>query len=197
MQIYGLTGGIASGKSEAAKRFAECGVPVIDADRVGHEVIGPGGVAEAGVKEAFGDAVYTDGQVDREKLGALVFADEGARKRLNALVHPAIGAEVASRCAMLMDEGRKAVIVEAALLAEHGELEPYLTGLILVLSARETRLGRLTGVRGMPREDAERRMDAQTPPGEKVSLARWVLENEGSLDDLRLKVDEVAEEILR
>ncbi|MBN2307585.1 MAG: dephospho-CoA kinase [Candidatus Hydrogenedentes bacterium] len=196
MRIYGLTGGIASGKSEAARRFEERGIPVLDADGIGHEAIAPGGAATEEVVAAFGPDILTDGQVDRAKLGAFVFSDPEARARLNAIVHPAVQGEVARRCGRLAEAGERAAIVEAALLAEGGRLEPFLSGLILVIASREIRLKRLCEKRLLSREEAIRRLDCQTPPESKLALARWVLDNNGSVEDLVGQVDSVAGEIL-
>ena len=111
MDLYGLTGGIASGKTAAARLFAGHGLATIDADRVGHDVIAPGGAAAAAVVDAFGESVTTDGVIDREKLGARVFDDPAALQRLNALTHPVIFAEIGRRCQQLTEQGdRKSVV---------------------------------------------------------------------------------------
>lgn len=195
MQVYGLTGGIASGKTEAARRFAARGIPVIDADQAGHEAIAPGGAAEAAVLAAFGPDVCAHGRIDRDRLGALVFRDAGARARLNAIVHPVIIESVSRRCAQLADDGAENVIVEAALLGEHGEKAPWLAGLILVLSPTTVRVQRLVASRGLSEEEAWRRITAQTPPESKRSIADWVIENDGDIAALYAQVDAVAEVI--
>lgn len=195
MQIYGLTGGIGSGKSEVAARLAERGIPVIDADLVGHEVLEPGGPAADPVTAAFGEGVLTEGRIDREKLAAVVFDDEEARNKLNAIVHPFIGMIIAERCAEFVQEGRSAIVVEATLLAEDGRREPWLDGLILVLSREDVRLARLDAKREMDPADARKRMAAQTPPEQKASLAGYVIENNGTLEELRVAADKVAEAI--
>lgn len=191
LRIYGLTGGLGSGKSEAGRRFAHHGIPVIDADRIGHDVIAPGGAAEQAVKEAFGEAVLTSGTIDREKLAARIFSDEAARRRLNELVHPLIARTIAMQCGELAGKGHERVIVEAALLAENGRREEWLDGLILVLCSLEERLHRLESSRGIPREAAERRMAAQTPPERKMDAADWIIDNSGTLEALHERVDEV------
>lgn len=191
--LYGLTGGIASGKSEVARRFVAARLPVLDADDIGHELMMPGGAAEQEVISVFGERILTNGRVDREKLAAIVFGDAEARARLNAVMHPMIRREILRRCAALAQEGHKAAIVNAALIAEDGRRDPWLDGLVLVISSRETRLLRLTAQRGMTREEAQRRLDAQTPPERKLALADWVIENEGDLEALYARADEVAE----
>lgn len=195
MRIYGLTGGTGSGKSAAARHFETLGIPVIDADRVGHEVIEPGGTAEEAVLAAFGDDVVTDNAIDREKLGALVFRDPVARETLNGIVHPAIRLEMANRCAQYAEAGHDVVIIDAALLAENGTLDDYFAGLILVLAPLDTRIARLTGPRAIPEDEVRRRIAAQRPPEDKVALARWVIENSGTLDELHDHVARISGEL--
>lgn len=192
MKIYGLTGGIASGKSEAARRFRELAVPVIDADKIGHALIEPGGAAEAEVLAAFGGDILSDGRIDRAKLGQRVFADRAELEKLNAIVHPAIKAEVARRAAALAEEGHEFVVIDAALLGEGGKIAGYIDGLALVLAPVATRLERLVQQRGCTEAEAKRRIEAQTPPERKIPLADWIIQNDGTLDALRARVDDVA-----
>ena len=195
MRIFGLTGGTGSGKSEAARRFVEHGFAVIDADAVGHEAIAPGGAAEPEVLRAFGESIVTDGAIDRAKLGALVFGDPEARRRLNAIVLPAIGMAIAMRCAALAEAGQEITIIDAALIAENGRKEEYLNGLVLVTCPIEERVRRLVTYRGIAEEEARRRIAAQTPPENKLALADWVIENTSSKEALRARVDTVAREM--
>jgi dephospho-CoA kinase len=195
MRIYGLTGGTGSGKSEAARRFEMRGIPVIDADAIGHEVIAPGGAAEKAVIQAFGPGIVTDGAVDRAKLGARVFSDTAARQQLNAIVHPAIAFEIAMRCAALADQGHDAVIVDAALIAENRRKEDYLSGLMVVTCPAEERVRRLVAHRGIEEAEARRRIAAQTPPEEKLALADWVIDNSGTKEALHARVDAIAGEL--
>lgn len=195
MKIYALTGGIAAGKSEASRRFEELGIPVIDSDRIGHETLEPGGSAEKQVVEEFGEGILAEGRIDRAKLGAIVFADPAALKRLNALVHPAVGREIASQTAKLEEEGHDAAIIEAALHAEDGKLRERFAGLIVVDCPREERIRRLEASRGMTEEEAVRRIEAQTPPEAKLHLARWVILNTGDIAHLHDRVDEIVKEL--
>lgn len=194
MRIYGLTGGTGSGKSEAASRFATHGFPIIDADAIGHEVIAHRGAAEKEVIDAFGPGILTDGAVDRVKLGAQVFRNDEARKKLNEIVHPAIGMAIAMRCAALAED-HDLVIIDAALIAENGKKEEYLSGLILVLCPDGLRVQRLVARRGIDEAEARRRIAAQTPPEKKLALADWVIDNSGEIDALHARVDEIAEEL--
>lgn len=195
IRIYGLTGGTGSGKSAAAARFKHHGIPVIDADKIGHTLLARGGGAFQQVADAFGTGILTGGEIDRAKLGALVFADEAARQKLNAIIHPLIFQVVSRRCAELVRHGHNTVIIDAALLAEGGKREPWLDGLILVTAPPEIRAARLIAVRGFTPEDAQKRINAQSDPDLKKPLADWVVDNSGAIEDLYARIDAIAGEI--
>ncbi len=195
MKIYGITGGIGAGKSEAARLFVECGIPVIDADRIGHEVLEPGGAAERAVIEAFGPGIVEGGRIDRKKLAEVVFRDRAALQRLNSLTHPAVLAEIGRRTAELAQARHRAAIIEAALHAEDGRVPEWMAGLILVECPAEMRLARLRERRGMTDAEARARLAAQTPPEKKAALARWIIQNDAGLDRLRDEVERVAREL--
>jgi dephospho-CoA kinase len=195
MRIYGLTGGIGSGKSEAARRFEALGLPVIDADRIGHEAIEPGGAAERGVIEAFGEGILTGGRIDRKKLAERVFGDLAALDRLNRLTHPAVAQEIARRTADLADAGHQVAIIEAALHAEDGKLAEWLSGLVLITCPEQTRIERLVRDRGMSPVEARARIASQTPPETKAPLAKWIIRNDGDFDRLQKQVERVAREL--
>ncbi len=179
----------------AAKRFAERGVPVLDADAMGHAAIAPGGAAEQPVIDAFGNSITTDGKISRDKLAALVFDDAEALTRLNAIVHPAVFAQIGARLRTLGEEGHSAVLVEAALWAENGKREDWQDGLILVLCNEKERLRRLIHDRGMTQELARQRMARQRAPEKKIPLAHWLVENEGTKEELFDQVDAIVEQI--
>ena len=195
MKIIGLTGGTGSGKSTAARRFEERGIPVIDADRIGHELIAPGGAAEASVIAAFGDDIVESGTIDRAKLGAKVFASDDARLKLNAIVHPALFAEIARRAMAHAESGAEAVMVDAALLAENGSKDAWLAGLVLVDAPVEVRVQRLREGRGIDEAESRRRIAAQTDPESKRAAADWIIDNGSGLEALYAQVDAVAEAI--
>lgn len=197
MKLIGLIGGIASGKSEAARHLRKHGFPVIDADQIGHELIAPGGAAESAVREAFGEEIVLCGTIDRARLAARVFNDATERKRLNDIVHPAIFMEIGRRCAEYARQGHPAAIVDAALLCENRVREPWLDRVILILAARDKRMHRMVALRGMTTEDAEHRMNAQTPPESKIPLADWTINNDGSLDEFLQEVDDIIKAIDR
>lgn len=191
MKTYGLTGGIGSGKSRAAQRFAQQGIPTIDIDAIGHAAIGPNGTAAQSVIETFGTDILSCGTIDRQALGEIVFSDQKALATLNQLVHPAIAQELQRQCATLADEGHDAIIIEAALLGEKMQFEPWLDGLILILCSESIRVRRLVSSGRMNASQAKQRIAAQVSPESKRNLAKWVIENEGSEDDLMLQVDEI------
>ncbi len=195
VRIIGITGGTGAGKTEVARHFEELGFPIIDADRIGHEVLEPGGEAVSAVLDAFGPEILTAGRIDRKKLGARVFADPATRQRLNAIAHPCIKREIKRRVKALAAQGHRTVILDAALIAESGERERCLDGLILVTSPEGLRIQRLMKARGLAREEAVARIRAQTPPEKKLALADWVLDNEGSVADLHRRVERLAMEL--
>jgi dephospho-CoA kinase len=197
MRIFGITGGIGAGKSEAARAFERRGIPVIDADSVGHAVIEPGGAAHDAVLRVFGNGILAnDGSIDRARIAARAFADPDACRQLNAITHPAIYAEIARRCVELGEQGAQTVIVEAALLGERGTVNPMFEGLILVSCPVQERIRRITGPpRCMDRAEAERRIAAQSDPESKRPLAKWVIENGGDLENLQHQVGAIVAEL--
>ncbi len=196
MKIYGLTGGIGSGKSEVARILSQEGIPVIDADAIGHAVLEPDGAGFQKVLGVFGEHILTGGRIDRAKLSARVFADASLRQTLNSIVHPLIQNEIARECAALAGRGHELIVVEAALIGENGKIDPFLNGLILVTCPQETRLQRLVHNRGMTLEEAQRRIAAQALPESKLALCDHVIDNSGEIEATRKRVLELAKELL-
>jgi dephospho-CoA kinase len=191
--LIGLTGNIATGKSAVAHILAELGAGVIDADLVSHEVMQPGGPAYGLVLDAFGaDILAADGTIDRVRLGAIVFRDEEALRRLEAAVHPATITEVSRRIAAAQEP---AVVVEAIKLIEAAMHRAY-DSLWVVTAPRALQIERLMATRGLSKEDAALRVDAQPPQAEKVAVADVVIVNDGDLDDLKRKVEAAWAQIL-
>jgi dephospho-CoA kinase len=188
--IVGLTGGIGAGKSTVAAILAELGARVIDADRIGHEVYRPGTEGHRRVAEAFGPGVVAaDGTIDRRALGAVVFADPGARARLNAIVHPLLAAEVARRIAAARAEGFTApIVVEAAILLEAG-WQSLVDRIWVVSTAPENAIARVMASRDLTRAEVERRLGAQMPDAERRGLADVVIENDRTPAALRTEVE--------
>ncbi len=189
MKTIGLTGGIATGKSTAAAMLRELGAEVIDADQVSRDVTAPGSPGLAAVVEAFGEGVLAaDGALDRKALGALVMGDPAARKRLEGITHPLIGATIMGRLKALADAGEPAAVVEAALMVETGSWRLY-SELWVVTCAPEIQLARLMARQGFSAEEARRWIASQLPLAEKEAVATRVLRNEGALQALRAQVE--------
>ena len=189
-RVIGLTGGIGSGKSTVSAMLADLGARVVDADKIGHFVYRPGSEGFRAVVDAFGAGIVAaDGTIDRARLGAIVFADADARARLNAIVHPLIGAELAARISAARDDGYDGpVVVEAAILIEAG-WRAIVDQLWVVSVRRETAIERVVASRGVSRADVERRLDAQLSDAERRHQADVVIENDGGVDALRAQVE--------
>jgi dephospho-CoA kinase len=192
MLRVGLTGGIGSGKSEVSKRLGALGAVVVDADKAAREVVEPGTAGLARIAETFGPGVLrADGSLDRAKLADIVFADEEARGRLNAIVHPLVREHMrAAEAAAIQTGGDDAVIVhDVPLLAEGGRGGQF--DLVIVVDVPpEVQVERLAG-RGMPEEQARARMSAQATRERRLATADIVIDNSGSLADLDRCVAEV------
>ncbi|RKN50697.1 dephospho-CoA kinase [Micromonospora endolithica] len=195
MLMVGLTGGIGSGKSAVSARLAERGAVLIDADVVAREVVGPGTEGLAAIVDTFSARVLgPDGTLDRAALGATVFADEPARRRLEAIIHPRVRARTAELAAAA---ARDAVVVnDVPLLVEVG-LAPSYHLVVVVQTEVATRLERLARDRGMDRAEAERRIAAQADDARRRAAADVVLTNDGSLADLHAAVDALWDSRLR
>jgi dephospho-CoA kinase len=199
MYLVGLTGGIASGKSTVSALLAEKGAGIIDADRIGHEIILRGREGYRQVVEAFGDGILgEDGEISRPRLAALVFGDREKVKRLNAITHPLIGEEMYRRMeGFRLDKGEGAIVVyDAALLIESGARD-LLDILVVVAADPQVQIARLERDRDMPAEEAHRRISSQLDLEDKLALADYIIENEGSLEDLEKKVDVMWSDISR
>jgi dephospho-CoA kinase len=190
MQRIGLTGGIAAGKSVVARRFTELGAVVVDADELSRLVVQPGTSGYDEVVAAFGaEVVAPGGDLDRGALGRLVFADDDARRRLEAIVHPQVRRLAAEREAAAAAADPNAVVVhDIPLLVETGQADSF--GVVVVVAAPASqRVDRLVRLRGMARTDAEARVAAQASDDEREAAADVVLDGTGSDDNLRSQVD--------
>ncbi|MGZ3405829.1 MAG: dephospho-CoA kinase [Polyangia bacterium] len=196
MRVIGLTGGIASGKSTAARTLADLGARIVDADQVARDVVAPGQPALAEIARSFGkEMLQPDGTLDRKRLGAVIFADADKRRALNAITHPRIAAETQARLAQLRAEGVPVAVYEAALLVENG-IHHGLDGLIVVACDEATQLARLMGRDGYVEADARARIAAQAPMADKIAAATWVVDTSGPLADTKKQLARVWEEIL-
>lgn len=183
----GLTGGIASGKSEALKAFEAAGAEAVSLDQLAHSLCRKGGPAYGPVVRAFGSEVLgPDGEIDRRRLGELVFRRPGLRRRLEAATHPPILREMRRR---LQACRRPVAVVDAPLLFEAG-LEKDFDVTVLIHAGQRTRLRRMRSRDGLGRAAALRRVRAQMPMARKERLADIVLPNEGGLGPLRRRVRE-------
>ena len=185
----GLVGGIASGKSTVAEFLRERGWAIVDADKVAHEIYAPGTRTVQAIRSIFGAGVILpDGSVDRKALGAIVFADPAALKRLEALVHPATRLLIAQR----MDEevarcGK--VVLEMTLQYRWPEIASTLGIVIGVRCPDGIRLDRLVARSGLDRQEALRRLAAQVPQEQILAPATHVLDNAGTVDELKRGID--------
>jgi dephospho-CoA kinase len=191
----GLTGGIACGKSEVRARLARAGLHTLDLDEVAHEVMAPGGSAYADVVAAFGPQMLdAGGAIDRKALGAVVFRDEGARQRLNRIVHPRVWAEE-TRFAARWSHDRDAVVVtDAALLVESG-LHLRFDRLVVVHCPPDVQIRRLMARDGIDEAAAWSRLHAQMPIEEKRLFGHYRVETAGSLEQTWAAADDLAREL--
>lgn len=192
MQRIGLTGGIAAGKSVAARRFAELGAVVVDSDVLAREALAPGSAGLDAVVEEFGaDVLDAQGALDRAALGRRVFADDEARRRLEAIVHPVVRRLSAEREAAAAATDPAAVVVhDIPLLVETGQADTFHV-VVVVHAPALLRVERLVRLRGMEREDAEARVGAQADDDTRLAAADVVLDGTGSEADLRTQVDDL------
>ncbi len=187
--IVGLTGGIGSGKSAVADRFAALGIPVIDADVIAHELTGPDGAAMAAIRAAFGDEVVAaDGRLDRAAMRRQAFADADARRRLEAILHPMIRLEGERRSRAALAAGAPYVILVVPLLVESGGYRDRVDRVLVVSCANDVRIARVAARSGLSRAEVEAIMAAQASDAERLAAADDVIDNGGSLADLAERV---------
>ena len=189
MKTIGLTGGIGAGKSTVSQILSELGAFVIDADKVGHEIYLPGKEAWQQVTAAFGrDILAPDQTIDRKKLGALIFGNDEARKKLNGIVHPLMFQDIDRRIKAKRAEGfTHPIVVEAAILIEANWL-PLADEVWLVVTNKTAVIDRVATQRGMAAKDTEARIASQISDSERRKHAQVVIENDGSLEELRKKI---------
>jgi dephospho-CoA kinase len=197
VHVFGLTGGLASGKGVVSARFAARGVPVINADELARAVVVPGSAGLSAIVEAFGPAVLADGgALDRKKLAAHVFAEPEARKRLEAITHPRIQELMRKRVAELGRRGAELACYEAPLLVEVGSADK-LRPLVVVAATEEHQIERARRRDAMSEVEARRRIRAQLPLAEKTKVADFVIDNDGSVTDAEADADRVLDAICR
>ena len=189
----GLTGGVASGKSTVSAILAELGAVVIDADALAREVVARGTPGLDAVVAEFGPALLTpEGDLDRPAMGRLVFGDEGARKRLEAIIHPLVIERMAALEAAADEDD--VVVHDIPLLAEGGRADTF-DAVVVVDAPRDLQVERMLSERGWTREDAESRIAAQATREQRRAIATHVIDNNGSLEELRARVEAVFDEL--
>lgn len=190
VRIYGLTGGIASGKSTVARLLREHGAHVVDADLLARAVVAPGSEALQEIEAHFGSQMLLpSGELDRKALGAVVFADPSARAELDAITHPRIAQAGHDAMAALAQQGESLAFYEAALLVENN-LQHDMDGLIVVAIPRDVQLQRLQARDEIDLDEAQARLEAQLPLADKLLVANFVIDNVGS-------ESETAEQVLK
>jgi dephospho-CoA kinase len=195
VHLFGLTGGIASGKSTVAARLRARGVPVIDADELAREVVAAGTDGLRAIVAAFGEGVLDGaGALDRKALAQVAFSDDAARKVLNGITHPRIAQLTAERAAAIGATGEPLACYEAALLVENGVADMF-RPLVVVACPEAVQLARVLTRDDASREDALARIRAQKPLPEKVAAADYVIETTGTLEENREKTDAVLRSI--
>jgi len=196
MLLVALTGGIASGKSTVARRLAEHGAVIVDADQVARQIVEPGEPALARIVEEFGPGVLAaDGSLDRPALGAVVFGDPEGRLKLNAITHPAVSERSHALFAAAAAADPDAVVVyDVPLLVEAGRIDEF--DLVVVVHApAETRITRMIEHRGMTREEAQRRLSSQATDAERLAVADVVIDADGTLDETLIQADALWENL--
>jgi dephospho-CoA kinase len=190
-----VTGGIATGKSVVLAELAACGAPIVDADLLVHEALRAGTPAAAAIRARFGDAVIaTGGDVDRARLGAIVFQDGQARRDLEGILHPAVYREIEAWMRAQADAGALVAVAEIPLLFETG-YEGDFDCVVVTACDEDEQVRRAVGRAGASEADARRRIAAQWPLAEKVRRADFVIRTEGTLEATRQATRSVWEAI--
>ena len=193
MFVIGLTGSIGTGKSEAARQLEALGASIISADEVGHEAYTPNTEAWEQVIAAFGDDILQDdGDIDRRKLGAIVFSDPSQLEKLNQIMHPRMARMVADKIEVLRDQGVNVVVVEAALLFEAG-WDTLVEEVWVTDSPEHIVIGRLKERNGLSEEEAKKRINSQMGRAERIERSDFVINNSGDMADLGSAIKELWE----
>ena len=193
MLVIGLTGSIGTGKSEAARYLAQLGAEVIDADQVGHEAYTPQSEAWHNVVGAFGKEILdSNGEIDRKKLGAIVFSNPDQLSRLNQIMHPLMARMVAEKIEDLRGQGVEVAVVEAALLFEAG-WDSLVEEVWVTDSSEDLVIQRLSERSGLTQEEARKRISSQMDRFERLSRADLVIDNSGDIAAMESTIDEMWE----
>jgi len=197
MFLIAVTGGIATGKSAVCKVFRDNGVPVIDADLIARQVVDIGTAAWKRIKAEFGESVFKDnGEVDRIKLGQLVFSDIEKRKLLNYITHPEIHRTIYMQILKHFLRGANFVVLDLPLLFETGILFPYIHKIITVTCEEDIQLTRLMDRNGLSEADAKKRIAAQMPIEKKCEQSHFIVDNSSGQVDTEEQVLKILELLL-
>lgn len=181
--IIGLTGSIATGKSTVSRMLKEKGYPIVDADEISRLVVEPGSPVLTSIAEAFGtDVLLSDGSLNREKLGSLIFNDKDKREKLNGIIHPAVRAEMIRQKEEWLEKGANTIIMDIPLLFE-SKLHSYVDKIIVVSAAPAIQRERLMARNGYSAEEADARINSQLPIAVKENGADAVIDNNGTLKE--------------
>lgn len=192
----GLTGGIGSGKSTVAGLLGECGAAVIDADAVSRQTTGPGGAAIPLIAQQFGgEFVTAEGILDRDRMRKLVFSDPGAKQRLEAIIHPLVGAETARQAAQAQQRGQACIVFDVPLLVESGRWRQQVDRVLVVDCSEKTQISRVMARSGWTREMVGQVMAGQASRSQRLAAADLCIDNDGavSLAVLALRVRQAAQ----
>jgi len=197
MIFAGLTGSISTGKSSVCSIFKGFGVPVIDADMLARDIVKPGEEGWLRVSQSFGEGVLlSDGNIDRAKLGRIIFSDKLARDRLNSCLHPLIIEKLLSEAEKLKKSmGEIPIIADVPLLIECS-MQNHFDKIILVFSDRETQIKRLIKRNNLSMEEAENRVNSQMSIEDKRSFADYIIDNSGSFKELEKNVRDVFSKLI-
>ena len=188
--FLGLTGGIATGKTTVSQMLAQQGIPIIDGDQVAHQVLANNQSVQAQIQATFGKQLVQDGQVDRAALGKLVFGNQAALAQLNAITAPVIRETIMTEMAQAKAHQVPLVVLDLPLLYEQ-HYETVCDGVLVVYLPVEKQLARLMARNQLSREDALKRINSQASLAEKRDRADFVIDNQGSLDQLKAQLKTV------
>ncbi|MCJ7769635.1 MAG: dephospho-CoA kinase, partial [Dehalococcoidales bacterium] len=194
MKIIGLTGGIGSGKSTVAGLLIELGAVIIDADKIGHEVLESDSQAREQVIAAFGHCILNhDGSINRRELGRIVFADRNSLFRLNQIMHPLIYRVIKTKLEQYKEQGARVVVIEAPLLIEASWAT--MVDAVWVVAATEANILKRLEKTGLSRNEIVTRIRSQLTESERIKMANVVINNDYSFDELKLKVNRLWQEL--
>jgi dephospho-CoA kinase len=196
MKIIGLTGNIACGKSTVAAIFKDLGATLIDADKLARDIVDRGTPVWEKIVDHFGNKILNkNGTINREKLGREVFRNEKQRQRLNEITHPEILKEINNSIEKYRREGKKIIILEAALIIEKENLKKMIDKLIVVSASKDMQIKRLRNRDGFSKEQAILRINSQIPTQEKIKHADYVINNNLDIKNIKNQVEHIWEEL--